>query len=84
MSTGPGRWVQAVFNCSGEFPNAKERWVPNDTREGELLLLMGCAGRMRFVLHGRRYSLVPWNECGSAIEESAIVTPAEAVAAWAS
>lgn len=79
VRTGPGRWVQAVFSDRREFPQAKERWVPNDTEEGELLMLLGCGGRARFRLHGRAYSLVPWSECSCAIEESVL-----SVLTWAS
>jgi co-chaperonin GroES (HSP10) len=78
VATGPGRWVRAVFSDRREFPEAKELWVPNDTGQGELLMLLGCGGRARFRLHGQSYSLVPWSECSCAIDESVLVS------AWAS
>lgn len=62
VSTGPGRWVNAIWN-QGQFGKPRKPvFVPNETAAGELIGVLSCNARARFRVHGVDYSLVPWED----------------------
>lgn len=66
VSTGPGRWVKAIWPEKEFGPRTREVFEPNRCGRGELVGLLPCNSRARFRLHGQVYSLIEWSDfiCG--------------------
>lgn len=62
VSTGPGRWVKAIWPEKEFGPRHRDVFEPNRCAPGELVGLLPCNSRARFRLHGRPYSLIEWSD----------------------
>lgn len=62
IATGPGRWVQAVWNEALFGPRNRYVWEANEIEPGPMALFLSCNDRARFRLHGETFTLAPWQD----------------------
>lgn len=64
LSSGPGRWVQAIWP-QALGPRTRKVWVENFPGRppiGQMVAFSSANDRARFRLHGRLFTITPWQD----------------------
>lgn len=67
VSSGPGRWVKAIWDESLLGPRNRFVWEPNDPELGKMALFLSCNNRARFRFRGQLFTVTSWNDFVGAV-----------------
>lgn len=62
VSSGPGRWVKAIWDETVLGPRNRFVWEPNEPEIGKMALLLSCNNRARFRFRGQLFTVTSWND----------------------